>query len=217
MNNSIQEKICEISKKLIQEGLNHAATGNISVRLDDHFYITPSGTVSEHLKPIDIVKCPLVLDEELIKTMSQKPSSEWHFHKRIYEKRIDVKAVIHTHSVFASTLSVLRRSIPAFHYMIALFGGKEVKCGDYKLFGSKELSDEVVLSLGNLNACLMANHGLIVGAKNLKIATKLTEEVENISKQYLQILKSGKKPVILSKKEMVKNIRKIKDYNYGKI
>ena len=67
------------------------------------------------------------------------------------------------------------------------------------------------------NACLMANHGLIVGAKNLKIATKLTEEVENISKQYLQILKSGKKPVILSKKEMVKNIRKIKDYNYGKI
>jgi ribulose-5-phosphate 4-epimerase/fuculose-1-phosphate aldolase len=63
----------------------------------------------------------------------------------------------------------------------------------------------------------MANHGLIVGSKDLKIASKLTEEVENISKQYLQILKSGKKPVLLSKNEMKKNIKKIKDYNYGKI
>ena len=129
MHNSIQEKICDISNKLIQEGLNHAATGNISVRLDDHFYITPSGTISENLKPIDIVKCPLSLDEEFIQTMTQRPSSEWHFHKRIYEERSDVNAIIHTHSLFASTLSVLRKNIPAFHYMIALFGGKEVMCG----------------------------------------------------------------------------------------
>ena len=211
MNNSIQEKICEISKKLIQEGLNHAATGNISVRLDDHFYITPSGTVSEHLKPIDIVKCPLVLDEELIKTMSQKPSSEWHFHKRIYEKRIDVKAIIHTHSVFASTLSVLRRSIPAFHYMIALFGGKEVKCGDYKLFGSKELSDEVVLSLGNLNACLMANHGAIVVSSDIDDAFFLAQELEHLAQQYLEILKVGGYKT-LSDEEMKNVIEKFKGY-----
>lgn len=211
MNNSIQEKICEISKKLIQEGLNHAATGNISVRLDDHFYITPSGTVSEHLKPIDIVKCPLVLDEELIKTMSLKPSSEWHFHKRIYEKRIDVKAIIHTHSVFASTLSVLRRSIPAFHYMIALFGGKEVKCGDYKLFGSKELSDEVILSLGNLNACLMANHGAIVVSSDIDDAFFLAQELEHLAQQYLEILKVGGYKT-LSDEEMKNVIEKFKGY-----
>ena len=211
MNNSIQEKICEISKKLIQEGLNHAATGNISVRLDDHFYITPSGTVSEHLKPIDIVKCPLVLDEELIKTMSLKPSSEWHFHKRIYEKRIDVKAIIHTHSVFASTLSVLRRSIPAFHYMIALFGGKEVKCGDYKLFGSKELSDEVILSLGNLNACLIANHGAIVVSNDIDDAFFLAQELEHLAQQYLEILKVGGYK-ILSDEEMKNVIEKFKGY-----
>ena len=211
MNNSIQEKICEISKKLIQEGLNHAATGNISVRLDDHFYITPSGTVSEHLKPIDIVKCPLVLDEELIKTMSLKPSSEWHFHKRIYEKRIDVKAIIHTHSVFASTLSVLRRSIPAFHYMIALFGGKEVKCGDYKLFGSKELSDEVILSLGNLNACLIANHGAIVVSNDIDDAFFLAQELEHLAQQYLEILKVGGYKT-LSDEEMKNVIEKFKGY-----
>ena len=211
MHNSIQEKICEISKKLIQEGLNHAATGNISVRLDDHFYITPSGTVSEHLKPIDIVKCPLVLDEELIKTMSQKPSSEWHFHKRIYEKRIDVKAIIHTHSVFASTLSVLRRSIPAFHYMIALFGGKEVKCGDYKLFGSKELSEEVVLSLGNLNACLIANHGAIVVSNDIDDAFFLAQELEHLAQQYLEILKVGGYKT-LSDEEMKNVIEKFKGY-----
>ena len=101
--------------------------------------------------------------------------------------------------------------------MVAVAGGNDVKCAEYATFGTEQLSKNVIKALENRNACLMANHGLIVGGKDLKIASKLTEEVENISKQYLQILKSGKKPVLLSKSEMKKNIKKIKDYNYGKI
>ena len=211
MHNSIQEKICDISNKLIQEGLNHAATGNISVRLDDHFYITPSGTVSENLKPIDIVKCPLSLDEEFIQTMPQRPSSEWHFHKRIYEERSDVNAIIHTHSVFASTLSVLRKNIPSFHYMIALFGGKEVRCGTYKLFGSKELSEEVIKSLGSLKACLMANHGAIVVSADIDDAYFLAQELEHLSQQYIELLKIGELN-LLSDDEMDKVIHKFQGY-----
>ena len=211
MHSSIQEKICDISNKLIQEGLNHAATGNISVRLDDHFYITPSGTISENLKPIDIVKCPLSLDEEFIQTMTQRPSSEWHFHKRIYEERSDVNAIIHTHSVFASTLSVLRKNIPAFHYMIALFGGKGVMCGAYKLFGSKELSEEVIASLGSLKACLMANHGAIVVSGDIDDAFFLAQELEHLSQQYIELLKIGELN-LLSDDEMDKVIHKFQGY-----
>ena len=101
--------------------------------------------------------------------------------------------------------------------MIAMAGSNVIKCAKYATFGTEQLSKNVIKALENRNVCLMANHGLIVGSKDLKIASKLTEEVENISKQYLQILKSGKKPVLLSKSEMKKNIKKIKDYNYGKI
>ena len=101
--------------------------------------------------------------------------------------------------------------------MIAVAGGDDIKCAKYATFGTEQLSKNIIKALQNRNACLMANHGLIVGEKDLKSASKLTEEVENISKQYLQILKSGKKPVLLSKNEMKKNIKKIKDYNYGKL
>ena len=101
--------------------------------------------------------------------------------------------------------------------MVAVAGGNDVKCAEYATFGTEQLSKNVIKALENRNACLMANHGLIVGSKDLNIASKLTEEVENISKLYLQILKSGKKSVLLSKNEMKKNIKKIKDYFYGKI
>ena len=111
----------------------------------------------------------------------------------------------------------MNKNIPSFHYMIAVAGGEDIRCAKYATFGTEQLSKNVIKALESRNACLMANHGLIVGEKTLDIACKLTEEVENLSKQYLQILKSGNKPVLLNKKEMKKNIKKIKDYNYGKL
>ena len=95
--------------------------------------------------------------------------------------------------------------------MIAVAGGDNIRCAKYATFGTEQLSKNVLKALENRNACLMANHGLIVIEKDLKIALKLTEEVENLSMQFLQILKSGKKPVLLSKNEMKKNIKKIKN------
>ena len=124
---------------------------------------------------------------------------------------------IHTHPTFSTAIACMNVNIPSFHYMIAVAGGDDIKCAKYATFGTEQLSKNIIKALQNRNACLMANHGLIVGEKDLKSASKLTEEVENISKQYIQILRSGKKPVLLSKNEMKKNIKKIKDYNYGKI
>ena len=115
MNKSVQEKICEISKKLLTHGLNHGATGNVSIRIDNDFYITPSGMATEWMEAKDVVKCSLLIDEAEVSRMTKKPSSEWHFHQQIYQTRSDVNAIVHTHSPYASAISVLRKNIPAFH------------------------------------------------------------------------------------------------------
>ena len=146
-----------------------------------------------------------------------KPSTEWKIHRDIYVKRKDIYAIIHTHPISSTAIACMNINIPAFHYMIAVAGGDNIRCAKYATFGTEQLSKNVLKALENRNTCLMANHGLIVIEKDLKIALKLTEEVENLSMQFLQILKSGKKPVLLSKNEMKKNIKKIKNYNYGKI
>ena len=211
MNNSIQEKICEIAKKLISSGLNHGATGNVSFRTDDHFYITPSGKVSEILQPGDIIRCSLDVSAETINQMQDKPSSEWMFHQKIFQNRSDVKAVIHTHSTYAGVVSVLNKNIPPFNYMIGLFGGHEIKCGKYRLFGTDELSDEIINTLGNLNACLMANHGAIVVSDNLDNAFFMAQELEHLAHQYIELIKVGEIN-LLSKKEMDDVILKFNNY-----
>ena len=114
MNKSVQEHICEISKKLLTHGLNHGATDNVSVRIDNDFYITPSGMATDCMEAKDVVKCSLLIDEEEVSRMTKKPSSEWHFHQQIYQKRSDVNAIVHTHSPYASAISVLRKIYQPF-------------------------------------------------------------------------------------------------------
>ena len=211
MNKSVQEHICEISKKLLTHGLNHGATGNVSVRIDNDFYITPSGMATECMEAKDVVKCSLLTDEEEVSRMTKKPSSEWHFHRQIYQTRSDVNAIVHTHSPYASAISVLRKNIPAFHYMIALFGGSEVRCSAYEIFGSRELSEEIIKTLGTLKACLIANHGAVLVSNDLENAFYLAEELEHLAHQYIELLKIGSL-TLLSEDEMTEVLLKFKSY-----
>lgn len=211
MNKSVQEKICEISKKLLTYGLNHGTTGNVSVRIDNDFYITPSGIATEFIEPKDIVKCSLLIDEAEVHRMTKKPSSEWPFHQKIYQTRADINAIVHTHSPYASAISVLRKNIPAFHYMIALFGGPEVRCSAYKIFGSYELSEEIIKTLGTFKACLIANHGAVVVSDDLDNAFCLAQELEHLAHQYVELLKIGS-VTTLSDDEMRQVLLKFKSY-----
>jgi L-fuculose-phosphate aldolase len=211
MNKSVQEKICEISKKLLTHGLNHGATGNVSVRIDNDFYITPSGMATEWMEAKDVVKCSLLIDEEEVSRMTRKPSSEWHFHQQVYQTRSDVNAIVHTHSPYASAISVLRKNIPAFHYMIALFGGSEVRCSAYEIFGSRELSQEIIKTLGTLKACLIANHGAVLVSNDLENAFYLAQELEHLAHQYIELLKIGSF-TLLSEDEMTEVLLKFKSY-----
>jgi L-fuculose-phosphate aldolase len=140
-----------------------------------------------------------------------KPSSEWRIHKDIYENNENIKAVIHTHSSYCTALACTKRDIPAFHYMVAVAGGKDIKCAKYATFGTKELSENVIKALEDRKACLLANHGMIAVGKSLDEALKLAVEIEELAKQYYLVLQLGDTNIICDE-EMDKIIEKFKTY-----
>ena len=142
------------------------------------------------------------------------PSSEWRFHQDIYLNKKHAKAIVHAHSSCATAISSHGKSIPAFHYMIAMAGGNDIKCAKYATYGTRELSKNILKVLKNRLACLIGNHGQIAFSENLSKAFELAEEVENLSHQYITALKIGK-PKILSFKEMKKVLEKAKNYKRG--
>ena len=142
------------------------------------------------------------------------PSSEWRFHQDIYSEKDDAKAIVHSHSINATAISTHGKSIPAFHYMIAMAGGDDIKCAKYATYGTRELSKNILKALNNRSACLIGNHGQIAFSENLSKAFELAEEVENLSHQYITALKIGK-PKILSSNKMKKVLEKAKNYKRG--
>ena len=207
---AIKKNIIKYSKKLNNRGLSALRSGNISIRFENGFFITPSGMKYSSLKTKDIVY--VNLDGTFNK--KQKPSSEWRFHQDIYLKKKDAQAIVHAHSTNATAISVHNKRIPAFHYMVALAGGHDIKCAKYATFGTRELSKNILKALKNRKACLISNHGQIAYDSDLPKAFELAEEVENLSLQYITALKLGK-PKILSVKKIQKVLAKAKNYKRG--
>ena len=121
---------------------------------------------------------------------------------------------MHSHSTNATALSVHNKPIPAFHYMVAMAGGNDIKCANYATYGTRKLSVNILKALKNRKACLISNHGQIAYDDNLSKAFELAEEVENLSLQYITALKIGR-PKILSNFEMNKVLAKAKNYKRG--
>ena len=215
-----REEVIEYSIKLNTTNLSPLRSGNISVRgVEDGiegFFITPSGIKYELLKEEEIVFLELNKEYDFLKIFNSglNPSSEWRFHQDIYLKKKEAKAIVHAHSPHATAVSAHGKNIPAFHYMIALAGGDDIKCAEYATFGTKELSQNIIQALDKRKACLMSNHGQVAFGQNLKQAFELAEEVENICHQYINTIKLGE-PKILSFSEMQKILEKIKNYKKG--
>ena len=211
----LRSAVIKYSKKLNSTNLSALRSGNISVRAKekkiDGFYITPSGSKYFSLKPRDIVFVSLKGKFEKKKGI---PSSEWRFHQDIYVNKKEAKAVVHSHSTCATAISTHQKSIPAFHYMIGVAGGDDIKCTKYATFGTRKLSKNILSALKNRSACLIGNHGQIAFGENLDKAFELAQEVENICNQYINALRIGI-PKILSKKEMKIVLVKMKNYKKG--
>lgn len=205
----LKNDIVNISKKILDLGLNIGSEGNVSVRENDTIFITPSGIETT------------TLDESLISEVNikgnvknyKKPSSEILMHLYIYRNRPEISSIVHCHSIWASILSCSRRKIPAFHYMVAEFGGNDVKCSEYATFGTRKLANNVLKVIKERNGCLISNHGQITIAGNLNDAFNLAISLEKLSKQYYfcKLLKGTK---TLSSQEMNKVQELFKNYKF---
>ena len=207
----------EICKELIKtciemesRGINQGTSGNLSIRYKNSFLITPSSISYNDMTPEDIVE----MDWEG-GFIGKQPSSEWRFHRDILKSRNDINVVLHCHSINATSLSCHNRNIPAFHYIVGLAGGNNIRCAKYATFGSQELSDNALIAIKDRLACLLGHHGMICLGKTLKQALMLGCEVEAMSKMYIKALSIGNTD-ILSEEEMDKVVKQMERMSYGK-
>lgn len=189
------------------QGINQGSAGNISVRFEDGFLITPSGIQYQQLQPENIVFIDMNGNSE----DPLAPSSEWRMHRDIYVNRPQAGAVLHAHSIFATALSCLRLDIPAFHYMVAVAGGSDIRCADYALFGTQALSDNMLTALVDRRACLLGTHGMICYHDNLGKVLWLGVELETLAKQYWYARQAGD-PVILDQAQMTEVLERFESY-----
>ena len=183
--------------RMNERRINSGKSGNVSARSESGFLITPTGLPYESMRAEDIVAMTIGGDA----TGPRLPSSEWRFHRDIYVDRPEAVAIVHAHSSFATALACLGRGIPAFHYMVAIAGGNDIRCARYATFGTQQLSDNALVALAGRRACLLANHGMIVIGALLDAALALAIEVEMLAEQYWRALQIGA-PNLLSDAEM---------------
>jgi L-fuculose-phosphate aldolase len=195
------------SREMNRLGINQGTSGNLGVRVEGGFLVTPTGVPAAALAPELMVE----MDFDGRFDGDVMPSSEWRFHRDILAARPDADAVVHCHAMFATTLAILRKEIPPVHYMIAAAGGDTIRCAPYATYGTQELSDNALKALEGRKACLLANHGMIAIGPTLARALWLAVEVETLAAQYWRALQAGK-PVLLSKAQIATVLAKFGGY-----
>lgn len=206
----LRQAIIEKCRFMNACGLNQGTSGNISARFEDRMLITPSATPYDAMLPDMIASMPLE-GEYGSWDGPLKPSTEWRFHLDILRGRPDMGAVVHAHPTYCTALSMCRRGIPSAHYMIAAFGGTDVKCSGYATFGSAALSETALEALEDRTACLLANHGTIALGEGLEKAMWRAVELETLARQYWHTLQIGG-PVLLTDAEIADTLRSFGSY-----
>lgn len=209
---ALRQDIVDCGRRFAPSGLSQGTSGNLSVRWrmgeHDGLLITPSGVDYGRMSAQDL---PFMRLDDGSWSGPLKPSSEWRFHRDIYLARPEVGAIVHAHPTHTTALAVQRRELPAFHYMVAMAGGRDIRCAPYATYGTEALSHNALAALQGRRACLLANHGLIAVGANLDSAFALAIEVEQLAQQYLLALATGT-PVILPDDEMDRVLEAFKSY-----
>jgi len=203
----LREAIIATARQMNALAINRGKAGNVSARAEAGFLITASALDYDEMLPDDVV----FVRSDGVPTGGRKPSTEWRFHRDIYSARAEVTAIVHTHAPFATTLACLKRGIPAFHYMIAVAGGSDIRCAPYATFGTQQLSDAAVAALDGRKACLLAHHGMIAVGDSLQAALALAVEVETLAEMYWRALQIAE-PTVLAADEMARVLEKFSHY-----
>ena len=207
MTDVLRRVLLDACRELDGRGLNRGTSGNCSVRVESGLLVTPSGIPASDLTADAMV----IVADDGTWAGDIAPSSEWRIHRDAYRHRPDLGAVVHTHSTHAVAMACLRRDIPPFHYMVAVAGGSVIRCADYALFGTEELSRNAMAALGDRRACLMANHGLLALGATVPAAIALAVEVEALCEQYLVACSAGE-PVLLDDAQMAQALARFATY-----
>lgn len=205
-----RELVVEYGKKMSAAGLSTGTSGNISIYNAEKglMAISPSGMGYFDTKPEDVVITDL--DANIVDG-SRKPSSEWALHTIFYKKKPEVRAVVHTHSMYCTTFAVLRQPLRAVHYVIGDANADTIPCAPYETFGTPELAEAAMSVCGDGNAVLLANHGLIVCGKDIKSAYSLAGNMEYVAELQYRAMCIGS-PVILDGAEMKNVMERFKTY-----
>ena len=204
----LRADMASLAQRMSLNALSPGRSGNFSVRVDGGMLITPTGMAYQDIKPSDLVEVRM---DGSVLAGQKVASSEWRIHLGIYRARADANAIVHTHSLNATALACLRKGIPAFHYMVAEFGGDKIVCSPYATYGTEELARLAVKAMGLRDACLLANHGAVVIGDDLRQAFERAQNLEALASQYIRSLQIGR-PRLLSSREMSRVIEKLKSY-----
>jgi len=204
----LREEIVRACLRMVELGINQGTSGNVSVRIGDLFLVTPSGIPYEEMTPEQIA----VMDVNGNYAGPCKPTTEWRIHREVMRARPAAGVVIHSHSMYSTTVACLRRDIPALHYYVAVGGGPTIRCAGYATYGTQQLADNVLAALIDRDACLLANHGLLVIGSTLGETLRRTFDIEMLARQYVYALQIGE-PCILPDDE-IERVR-LKMCSYG--
>ncbi len=207
---ALRREMVATCRRMNDTGMNQGTSGNLSARNAVGFLLTPTSLAYDVMQPEDMVQMYFDGTYE----GAHRPSSEWRFHRDILQTRTDIDSILHCHSIYATTVAIHHKKIPAFHYMIGLAGGTTIRCAPYATFGTQALSDAAIAALDDRFACLLGQHGQIALGKTPAAALALAVEVETLARLYVQVLPLGEPP-ILSGDEMARVIQQIKNMSYG--
>jgi len=208
---TLREALIATARAMNPLGINRGKAGNVSVRLRDGLLVTPSALSYDRIEVDDLVELDL---DGRVRSGARAPSTEWHFHCAIYRSRPDAAAIVHTHGPFTTTLACLDLAIPAFHYMVAKAGGRDIRCARYATFGTPELAVHAVEALEGRQACLLSHHGMIALGADLDAALGMAIDVEALAEAYWRALQVGPPP-LLDDAEMARVKEKFGRYGRG--
>ena len=206
----LRRELVDTCREMNASGINQGTSGNVSVRVENGFLITPTSLPYDRMSPDDLIR--MAFDGTF--DGPRRPSSEWRFHRDILAARPDVNVVLHCHSVYATSIAVHHRTIPSFHYMVGVAGGATIRCAPYATFGTQALSDAAIAALVDRKACLLGQHGQISLGVTLAAALWLAIEVETVARMYVQALAMGEPPV-LDDAEMDRVLEQMRRMSYG--
>lgn len=192
---SERERVAAFGRKLREAGLVTGTFGNVSLYdpASGLMAISPSGLDYDAVGAADVAVVDL--DGRWVEG-ARRPSSEVDLHRIFYRHRPEITGIIHTHSVYATTLACRQEAIPPIHYLVG-YAGREVPCTAYYPFGSQALADAAFAAMGPGKACLLGNHGLLALGTDIAEAFDVAEQIEYVARLYVQLKPLGA-PVLLT-------------------